>query len=157
MLILTGLGSLVFAVYLIRKWNINRFQMIDDDNFTSEFFLFLFFLCCCSDDTQMILSGKRWRNITIDEYFLAVILLYLDTMLIFFYIFQILSDCDCDEEWKNGEHKDPFEINYVNRFFGFCFFVENQIQLNNKFGGLSLHGYYCINLGTSKNREIFET
>lgn len=34
MLILTGLGSLIVAVYLIRKSKINRFQMIDDDNFT---------------------------------------------------------------------------------------------------------------------------
>lgn len=56
-----------------------------------------------ADDIQMIMAGKRWSEITPEEYVLAVILLYLDTMLIFFYLSQILSDCDCDEWAKSTE------------------------------------------------------
>lgn len=89
--ILSGLAVVIFVVYLIRKLQLLGIMIYFDAQEESSAQIF------APDDIQMIMAGKRWSEITSEEYVLAVILLYLDTMLIFFYLSQILSDCDCDE------------------------------------------------------------
>lgn len=97
--VLAALGVIILVVYLIRKLQFLVLYYglygIDDNKELGHTIV--------PDDIQMIMAGKRWSKITPEDYILAVIVLYLDTMLIFFYLSQILSDCNCDKWAKTRE------------------------------------------------------
>lgn len=88
-LILHGLGDLVLTIYVVRKFDTIKFEGNGNGRSVDRL--------STSDDIQMVMSGKRRSKITSEEYVLGAILLYLDTVLVFIYLFKILSDCDCDE------------------------------------------------------------
>lgn len=50
------------------------------------------------DDTQMIVGGERENTLTPEEYIAGAIMLYLDIILTFIYILQILMAC---EDWNS--------------------------------------------------------